>query len=109
VCHQPIWTIWGQSTENNQGKTAEGSKFRESEPPPRLLASLKMVTSPLNIAPFVIPHGRRALWMVQISINETHYNNSARVMRNENGECRGFGFVSYQTPEQDWFLNLQIS
>ncbi|KAJ8508292.1 hypothetical protein ONZ45_g9420 [Pleurotus djamor] len=25
---------------------------------------------------------------------------SARVMRNENGESRGFGFVSYQTPEQ---------
>ncbi|KAF7360217.1 hypothetical protein MVEN_00750500 [Mycena venus] len=25
---------------------------------------------------------------------------SARVMRNENGESRGFGFVSYQTPDQ---------
>ncbi|TEB34344.1 hypothetical protein FA13DRAFT_1789463 [Coprinellus micaceus] len=25
---------------------------------------------------------------------------SARVMRNENGDSRGFGFVSYQTPEQ---------
>ncbi|KAF8652354.1 hypothetical protein AX16_004384 [Volvariella volvacea WC 439] len=25
---------------------------------------------------------------------------SARVMRNENGESRGFGFVSFQTPEQ---------
>ena len=24
-------------------------------------------------------------------------------MRNENGESRGFGFVSYQTPEQGWF------
>lgn len=25
---------------------------------------------------------------------------SARVMRNESGESRGFGFVSYQTPDQ---------
>jgi hypothetical protein len=25
---------------------------------------------------------------------------SARVMRNEVGESRGFGFVSYQTPDQ---------
>ena len=25
---------------------------------------------------------------------------SARVMRNEQGESRGFGFVSYQTPDQ---------
>ncbi|THV00722.1 hypothetical protein K435DRAFT_656703 [Dendrothele bispora CBS 962.96] len=35
----------------------------------------------------------------------THFRNfgqivSARVMRNENGESRGFGFVSYQTPDQ---------
>ena len=30
-------------------------------------------------------------------------------MRNENGESRGFGFVSYQTPEQGWFFNFQIS
>ena len=37
---------------------------------------------------------------------------SARVMRNESGDSRGFGFVSYQTPEQgkkDLFdLNLVI-
>lgn len=25
---------------------------------------------------------------------------SARVMRNENGDSRGFGFVSFQTPDQ---------
>ncbi|KAI0792393.1 hypothetical protein C8Q75DRAFT_714526 [Abortiporus biennis] len=35
----------------------------------------------------------------------THFRNfgqivSARVMRNESGESRGFGFVSYQTPDQ---------
>jgi len=29
-----------------------------------------------------------------------NYSISARVMRNENGESRGFGFVSFQTPDQ---------
>ena len=27
-------------------------------------------------------------------------SSSARVMRNENGDSRGFGFVSFQTPDQ---------
>lgn len=29
-------------------------------------------------------------------------------MRNENGESRGFGFVSYQTPDQGIYLTLMI-
>jgi polyadenylate-binding protein len=32
---------------------------------------------------------------------------SARVMRNESGESRGFGFVSFQTPDQG-MLNLTL-
>lgn len=30
----------------------------------------------------------------------TQFFSSARVMRNEVGESRGFGFVSFQTPDQ---------
>lgn len=33
---------------------------------------------------------------------------SARVMRNEGGESRGFGFVSYQTPDQGIRAELRV-
>jgi hypothetical protein len=33
---------------------------------------------------------------------------SARIMRNEQGQSRGFGFVSYQSPEQGNFWNIFV-
>jgi hypothetical protein len=44
----------------------------------------------------VYPSVHDLLYIAQLNM----LSHSARVMRNENGESRGFGFVSYQTPDQ---------
>ncbi len=56
-----------------------------------------------NLLLVLMPYSMvKSLGMSESLLTFHHHplSSSARVMRNESGESRGFGFVSFQTPDQ---------
>lgn len=61
----------------------------------------------LTFSPFLVWTNCQVCIIMPIPASKAKLNPlSARVMRNEAGESRGFGFVSYQTPDQGMNMDL---